>query len=55
MPAEVQDEPEVADSRRMDPEILTISRIIRMLDDLDTDARARVVTYLSSRYKEQPR
>lgn len=36
--------------RNMDSEILMISRILRMLADLDDAARCRVMQYLSSRY-----
>ncbi len=38
-------------SRRMDLELRTIGAMLRMLDDMDDSARARVVTYLSSRFQ----
>lgn len=38
-------------SRRLDPELRTMGAMLRMLDDLDDKARARVVLYLSSRYQ----
>lgn len=41
-------------SRRLDPELRTMGAMLRMLDDLDDKARARVVSYLSSRYQEKP-
>ncbi len=47
-------EPEVdgdADSgRRMDPELRTMGAMLRMLSDLDPEARGRVVAYLAARY-----
>jgi hypothetical protein len=46
-------EPEEEEGRRrMDSEVRVISGMIRTLDELDPDARARVVAYLASRYKE---
>jgi hypothetical protein len=46
-----EEEEESRDSRRMDPEVLCLSRIARLLDTLDDDAaRDRVVAYLRSRY-----
>ena len=45
-----QDAEEQPGSRRLDPELRTMGAMLRMLDDLDDKARARVVTYLSSRY-----
>ena len=50
-------EPEPKDeaegNRRMDPEVLILSRIMRMLDDVDTTARGRLVRYLCDRYAVQ--
>lgn len=37
-------------SRKMDPEIRTIGRIIKLLDDVEEQGRSRVVAYLASRY-----
>jgi hypothetical protein len=40
--------------RRTDPEILSLSRILRILDDLaDDSARSRVIAYLSSRFSKE--
>ena len=41
-------------SRAMDPEILLLSRIARLLDDLDATGKARVIAYLSARYEAKP-
>ena len=38
--------------RRMDPELLALSRIIRILEELDAKARERSMAYLSSRYRD---
>lgn len=35
----------------MDDEIRVLSAMLRMLNDLEDSARARVVTYLSSRFQ----
>ena len=45
-----EDEPMTRGDRKQDPELLTIGRILRMLDELEDRSRARVVVYLSSRY-----
>lgn len=46
-------EPEEEEGRRrMDAEVRIISGFIRTLDELDAAARARVVAYLASRYRE---
>jgi len=39
-------------SRRMDPELKSISAILRELNQLDEAARGCVVRYLASRYEE---
>ncbi len=53
----VTPEPEDAEEgrgRKADVELLTMGRIIRLLEELDETARCRVMSYLSARYKEQP-
>lgn len=37
--------------RKMDPEIRLIGQILRDLQEIDDAGRARVVSYLSSRFK----
>lgn len=37
-------------SRAMDPELRIMGQMLRQLDELEDDARGRVVRYLSSRY-----
>lgn len=44
---------EDAGSRKQDEELLVIGRVMRLPDDLDPPARARVMMYLGSRYGEQ--
>lgn len=39
-------------SRKMDGELRVIGQMLRLLDDLDNRARARVVYYLSCRYQD---
>ena len=39
------------DSRRRDPELLAMERIVRILDSIEDQARARMVAWLSARYK----
>lgn len=41
-------------SREMDEELKIIGRMLRQLDSVDEAARCRIVSYLSSRYKENP-
>lgn len=48
-------EPEETDSRSTDAEWLTVSRMLRLLAKLEEPARVRVMAYLASRFKEQPR
>jgi hypothetical protein len=38
--------------RRMDPELLAMQRLLRIVEDLPASAQARVVAYLTSRYQE---
>ncbi len=40
-------------SRRMDDELRCLGQMLRMLGDLEEDARARVIAYLSSRFREK--
>lgn len=40
--------------RRMDQELLTMGRMLRMLEDLDDPAAARVVTWLAARFNSDP-
>ena len=39
--------------RRMDAELRVIGAILRLLTEIDEPARARVVTYLTSRYDDE--
>ena len=39
--------------RKQDPELLSLGRMLRMLADLDDDARGRCVAYLTSRYPDR--
>lgn len=39
-------------SRAMDPELRIMGQMLRQLDELEDDARGRVVRYLSSRYPQ---
>lgn len=50
-----EDSPEEAaeEGRRMDPEIRTLSAVLRILDKLPEPARGRIVAYIASRYQEQ--
>ncbi len=46
-------EPEDAEEgrgRKMDPELRSISAILRLLEELDEQARERVVAYITHRY-----
>ncbi len=50
-------EPEDAEEgkgRKMDSELRTLSAIIRQLEEHDDTAQARMMAYLSARYKGQP-
>ena len=49
-PPEEPDEPEAVGRRPMDPELLVLSRMLRLLDDLPPLARRRVMEYLFDRY-----
>lgn len=49
-PPEPAPEAEADESRRMDPELRTIGRIIRMLEEIEESGRSRVMSYLVSRY-----
>lgn len=40
--------------RKMDGELLAMGRMLRMLEDLDDLAAARVVTWLASRFNSDP-
>ena len=47
----VMEEPEeTGTGRGLDPEILAMSRVLRLLADLDEPARGRVVRWLADRY-----
>lgn len=46
---------EVDTGRSMDPELRVLSGILRDLRKLDDAARARVISYLASRFKETDR
>ena len=35
-----------------DTEVTTLSRVLKMLDKLDDDARGRVVRYIAERYED---
>jgi hypothetical protein len=45
---------EEAGSRRADPELLAMGRMLRLLDELDDHAKCRVVAWLSDRYRFAP-
>jgi hypothetical protein len=49
-PPEADEEEEVSTGRQMDPELRTISAIIRLLREIDEDAKARVIQYVYARY-----
>ena len=44
-------EVEEAQGRKMDPEILVMSRMLRMIEELGEAAKARVMAYLLARYR----
>jgi hypothetical protein len=50
-------EPEIAEdtqeSRRRDPELLALERIIRLVESLSDVAQTRVIAYLKSRYMKE--
>lgn len=46
----VRDDDETTTSRRTDPELLILGRIIRELDAVDLDARRRIVAFLADRF-----
>lgn len=52
----MSDEPETteneeASSRKQDSEIKVIASILRQLNEIEEDARKRVITYLADRFK----
>ncbi len=47
---DTQTEDDGDSGRRMDPELRTMGAMLRMLADLDADARGRVVAYLAARF-----
>ena len=49
MPDEVEET--TATGRKLDPELRTMGAMLRLLEDLDEDARPRVVNWLTSRFK----
>ena len=50
---ETPDDNDREGTRRMDPELRTLSAIIRLLESLDLPARTRAVCWLTSRYSEE--
>ncbi len=53
----MQDEPETDEGssrRSRDPEISTIEKIVRHLEDLDPNARRDVLAYLTRRFERVP-
>lgn len=53
MPLMQQEEEEQTPSRQMDEEIRLISQIVRSLSRVSPMARARIMTYISDRAKEE--
>lgn len=49
---DVEPDEDATDTRRMDGELRTLGQILRLLNDMEPPARARVVAYLSSRFQE---
>ncbi len=57
LPLETENDDDALDmaegrGRRMDPELKTMSAMLRLLEDLPEQARARVVAWLQSRFME---
>ena len=52
---EVGEDAEDTRGRRMDPELLALSRLVRMLEELNPRAAARVMNYLEDRYRKEER
>lgn len=50
-PEKERDEPEEG-SRRMDPDLLALSRIIRILEAMEPNSKRAALTYLRMRYGE---
>lgn len=48
-----QEQQQEEDSRRMDPDVLCLSRIIRMLDRMPESSRRATMLYLSARYNPE--
>lgn len=44
------DETEATTNRKMDAELRTMGAILRLLDEMNDQARARVIDYLSKRF-----
>lgn len=53
MPEKVTEEPE-ARSRAVDPELLSLGRILRLFQEMKEDARDRTLAYLLDRYGFDP-
>lgn len=53
LPAAEESGEEQASGRKMDPELKIMGSMLRQLEELDEPAKARVVTWLSSRYKSE--